>query len=39
MCKKESYVVNIVVVLAIAVVMFFPMMGMAGSLEPSAAPA
>ncbi len=39
MCKREPYVVGAVIVLAIAVVMFFPVMGIAGSLEPSAAPA
>lgn len=39
MCKKESYVVSIVIVLAIAAVLFLPVMGTAGSLEPSAAPA
>lgn len=39
MCKKESYVVSAVMVLAVVVVMFFPLTGTAGNLEPSAAPA
>jgi hypothetical protein len=39
MCKKELIVVSAVMVLAVAMVMFFPVMGSAGNLEPSAAPA
>jgi len=39
MCKKMFYVLSAVVVMAVAMVMFFPMTGTAGSLEPSAAPA
>jgi len=39
MCKKESYVISAAIVLAIFVVMSFPVMGTAGSLEPSVAPA
>jgi hypothetical protein len=39
MRKKESYVVRAALVMAVAVVMVIPVMGIAGSLEPSAAPA
>jgi len=39
MCKKELYVVGAAIVMVVAVVMFIPVMGAAGSLEPSAAPA
>jgi hypothetical protein len=39
MCKKKLYVLSAAIVLAVAVVMFFPVLGIAGSLEPSAAPA
>src|SRR3989304_768790 len=39
MCKKESCVVSAAIVMAVAAMMFFPVMGIAGSLEPSAAPA
>jgi hypothetical protein len=39
MCKKESYIVGAALVAVVTVVMFIPVMGMAGSLEPSAAPA
>ena len=39
MRKKESCVVSAVLIVAIAAVMFFPVTGIAGSLEPSAAPA
>jgi hypothetical protein len=39
MCKKELCIIGAAIVMVIAMVMFFPMMGMAGSLEPSAAPA
>ena len=39
MCRKGSYALSAVIVLTIAVVMFFPATGTAGSLEPSAAPA
>lgn len=38
MCKKESFVVSAAVVLAVAVMLLFPMSGTAGNLEPSAAP-
>jgi hypothetical protein len=39
MCKKESYVVSVAIVMAIAVMMFFPLTGTAGSLDPGTAPA
>ncbi len=39
MYKKGSYVISAAIVIAIAVVLFFPVMGNAGSLEPSAVPA
>lgn len=39
MCKKESFVVSAAIVMAVAVMMFFPLTGTAGSLEPNAAPA
>jgi len=39
MCKKESYIVGAALVAVVTMVMFIPVMGMAGSLEPSAAPA
>jgi len=39
MFKKQSYMASAVVVLAIAVMLFFPVTGTAGNLEPSAAPA
>ncbi len=39
MRKKKSVVLSAAIVMAIAVVMFIPVTGIAGSLEPSAAPA
>jgi hypothetical protein len=39
MCKKETYIVNVAIMMAIAAVMLFPVIGIAGSLEPAAAPA
>jgi hypothetical protein len=36
MCKKESNIVGAAVVMAIAAMMFFPVIGIAGSLEPPA---
>jgi hypothetical protein len=39
MCKKESYVVNAAIVVAVVTMLFFPVTGTAGSLDPSAAPA
>jgi hypothetical protein len=39
MCKKESYIVSAVIVLAAVVMLLFPMTGLAGDLEPGAAPA
>jgi len=39
MCKRKSYVVSAAIVMTIAAMMLFPVIGIAGSLEPSAAPA
>ena len=39
MCKKGLYVVGAAIVMIVVVAMFFPVVGTAGSLEPSAAPA
>jgi len=39
MFKKESYVVSVAIVVAVVMMLFFPMIGTAGSLDPSAAPA
>lgn len=39
MFKKESYVVIAAIVVAVLTMLFFPMTGTAGSLDPSAAPA
>jgi hypothetical protein len=39
MCKKELYISGVLIVMAVTLVMFIPMVGTAGSLEPSAAPA
>ena len=39
MCKKQSYVaIAAIAVAAVVTMLFFPMMGTAGSLEPTAAP-
>jgi hypothetical protein len=39
MCKQVLYVVGAVIVIAVAVVLFFPETGIAGSLEPTGVPA
>jgi hypothetical protein len=39
MYKKESYLVSAAIVMAIATMMLFPVIGIAGSLEPAATPA
>jgi hypothetical protein len=38
MYKKKSYVISGAIVIVIATMMLFPVIGRAGSLEPSAAP-
>jgi hypothetical protein len=38
MCKKKLYVVGSVLLVVISLVLFFPVIGATGSLEPSAAP-
>ncbi len=39
MCKKESYVLSAAIVVALVTMLFFPMMGTAGSLNPTDPPA
>jgi hypothetical protein len=39
MCKKESYFVGAAIVVAVVTMLFFPLTGTAGSLDPGAAPA
>jgi len=39
MCKKKSYVVSAAIVVAVVTMLFFPVTGTAGSLDPVAAPA
>jgi hypothetical protein len=39
MCKKELSVVSAAIVMAVAAVIFLPVLGVAGSLEPSSTPA
>jgi hypothetical protein len=39
MCKKKSYVVSAAIVVAVVTMLFFPVTGIAGSLDPATAPA